>query len=53
MIGRILQGLGICVVGVGLLVGLNYGSLKSELAYLLSGLLLFSAGQLCLRKFKA
>lgn len=38
--------LGICVVGVGLLVGLSYDNLKVELAYLLAGLLLFSAGRL-------
>ena len=52
ILGRALQGLGICVVGVGLMVGLMADSLKAELAYLLAGLLLFSAGQLCLRKFK-
>jgi hypothetical protein len=52
VIGRILQGLGICVVGVGLMIGLSYDSLKSELVYLLAGVLLFSVGQLCLRKFK-
>jgi hypothetical protein len=34
------------------MIGLTYGDLKPELAYLLAGLLLFSAGQLCLRKFK-
>jgi hypothetical protein len=44
------MGLGICVVGVGLLIGIQYDSLKAELAYLLSGLLLFSAGQLLTRK---
>ena len=44
------MGLGICVVGIGLLIGLSYDSLKAELAYLLSGLLLFSAGQLISRK---
>lgn len=40
------MGLGICVVGVGLLVGLSHNNLKVELAYLVAGLLLFSAGQL-------
>ena len=44
------MGLGICVVGVGLIIGLSYNSLKAELAYLLAGLLLFSAGQLMARK---
>ena len=44
------MGLGICVVGVGLLIGLEYKSLKAELAYLLSGLLLFSAGNMISRK---
>jgi hypothetical protein len=44
------MGLGICVVGVGLMVGLVYDSLKVELAYLLAGLLLFSAGQLFARR---
>jgi hypothetical protein len=46
------MGLGICVVGVGALIGITTGNLKPELAYFLSGLLLFSAGQLCLRKYK-
>jgi len=40
------MGLGICVVGVGLMVGVMYNNLKVELAYLLAGLLLFSAGRL-------
>ncbi len=44
------MGLGICVVGVGLSIGLAYDSLRAELAYLLAGLLLFSAGQLLQRK---
>jgi hypothetical protein len=35
------------------MIGLSANNLKAELAYLLAGLLLFSAGQLCLRKFKA
>lgn len=44
------MGLGLCVVGVGLVIGLSYDSLKAELAYLIAGLLLFSAGQLLQRK---
>lgn len=44
------MGLGICVVGVGLIIGLSYHSLKAELAYLVAGLLLFSAGQLLVRR---
>jgi hypothetical protein len=44
------MGAGICVVGVGLLIGISYDSLKAELAYLLAGLLLFSAGQLISKK---
>jgi hypothetical protein len=44
------MGFGICVVGVGLLIGIQYDSLKAELAYLLAGLLLFSAGNLITRK---
>jgi hypothetical protein len=47
------MGLGICVVGVGALIGITKGNLKPELAYFLSGLHLFSAGQLLLRRFKA
>lgn len=34
------------------MIGLSTDNLKPELAYLLIGLLLFSAGQLCLRKYK-
>lgn len=45
--------LGICVVGVGAAIGISTGNLKPELAYFVSGLLLFSAGQLLLRKYKA
>ena len=44
------MGAGICVVAVGLLIGIQYESLKAELAYLLSGLLIFSAGQLLAKK---
>ncbi len=44
------MGLGLCVVATGLLIGVAYQSLKAELAYLLAGLLLFSAGQLLARK---
>jgi hypothetical protein len=44
------MGLGICVVGTGLLIGIAYQSLKAELAYLVAGLLLFSAGRLLARK---
>lgn len=40
------MGFGICVVGVGLLIGLGYNNLKAETAYLVAGLLLFAAGQL-------
>lgn len=46
------MGLGICVVGVGALIGITTGNLKPELAYFLSGLLLFSAGQLLLSRTK-
>jgi hypothetical protein len=46
------MGLGICVVGVGLMVGLTYNNLKVEAVYLLAGLLLFSAGQLLERARK-
>jgi hypothetical protein len=46
------MGLGICVVGVGLMVGLTYNNLKVESVYLLAGLLLFSAGQLLQRAKK-
>jgi hypothetical protein len=46
------MGLGICVVGVGAAIGITTGNLKPELAYFVSGLLLFSAGQLLLRRFR-
>ena len=35
------------------MIGLTTDNLKPELAYLLAGLLLFSAGQLLLRKYKS
>jgi len=35
------------------MIGLSVNNLKAELAYLLAGLLLFSAGQLLLRKYKS
>jgi hypothetical protein len=44
------MGLGLCIVGMGLLIGLTYQSLKGELAYLIAGLLFFSAGQLIRKK---
>jgi hypothetical protein len=44
------MGVGICVVGVGLMIGIYYKSEKAELAYLLAGLLLFSAGNLIAKK---
>ena len=44
------MGIGICVVGVGLLVGLSYDNIKVESVYLLVGLLFFSAGQMLQRK---
>jgi hypothetical protein len=44
------MGLGICVVGVGLITGISYNNLKVELVYLISGLLLFFAGQLVTKK---
>jgi len=40
------MGVGICIVGVGLMVGLAYDNLKVETTYLLSGLILFCIGQL-------
>lgn len=46
------MGLGICVVGVGLMIGLGYNNLKAETAYLVAGLLLFCAGQLLQRAKK-
>ena len=44
-----MMGFGICVVGVGLMIGLssndlNSNSFKAEIAYFLAGLLFFSAG---------
>lgn len=46
------MGVGICVVGVGLLVGLAYDNLKVESTYLLVGLLVFALGQLLQRSRK-
>ena len=47
-----MMGAGICVVGMGILLGLHYGNLKGELVYLVGGLLFFFAGQLLLEKSK-
>lgn len=50
-----MQGVGICVVGVGLLIGLSYNSdssFRAEVAYFVSGLLLFGAGRLIQGKKK-
>jgi hypothetical protein len=40
------MGVGICIVGVGLMVGLAYDNLKVESTYLLAGLIVFCIGQL-------
>jgi hypothetical protein len=47
------MGIGICIVGVGLLVGLVYNNLKVETTYLLAGVILFGVGQLLQRNKKA
>jgi len=50
-----MQGVGICVVGVGLMVGLSYNTesaFKAEVAYFVAGLLLFGAGTLLQGKQK-
>lgn len=44
------MGVGICIVGVGLMVGLAYDNLKVETTYLFAGLILFIIGQLIQRK---
>jgi hypothetical protein len=44
------MGVGICIVGVGLLVGLAYDNLKLETTYLLTGLIVFGVGQFLQRK---
>jgi len=44
------MGVGICIVGVGLLVGLTYKNLNAELAYLVVGGVLFLIGQGVQRK---
>ena len=41
--------MGLAVVLIGFIWGVQTGNLKFELAYLIAGLLLFSAGQLCLK----
>ncbi|MBV8880513.1 MAG: hypothetical protein JO332_11145 [Planctomycetaceae bacterium] len=43
------MGIGICIVGVGLMVGLAYDNLKVETTYLLTGLIVFCIGQLMQR----
>ena len=45
-----MMGLGICVVGVGLMLGIANNDQKIELIYLVAGLLFFSAGRLILPK---
>ncbi len=44
------MGIGICVVGVGLMVGLAYDNLKVETTYLLAGLVTFGVGQFLQRR---
>jgi hypothetical protein len=44
------MGLGLCIVGLGLLLGLSYNNLRVELAYLVAGLLFFGAGRLLERR---
>jgi len=44
------MGVGICITGVGLMVGLAYDNLKVESTYLLVGLVVFCIGQLMQRK---
>lgn len=44
------MGVGICVVGVGLLVGFAYDNLKVETTYLFIGLIVFAVGQILQRK---
>jgi hypothetical protein len=48
LFGRLLMGLGICVVGVGLFLGISYHGTRLgerfELLYLLIGLALFGLG---------
>ncbi len=46
------MGVGICIVGVGLLVGLAYNNLKVESTYLLIGLVVFALGQVLQRTKK-
>ena len=46
------MGVGICIVGVGLMVGLAYNNLKVESTYLLAGLVVFALGQLLQRSKK-
>lgn len=46
------MGVGICIVGVGLMVGLAYNNLKVETTYLLTGLIVFCVGQLLQRDKK-
>ena len=47
------MGVGICVVGMGLMVGLAYDNIKWEVVCLVSGLLFFFAGQLLMGKSKS
>ena len=48
-----MMGVGICVVGVGLMVGLTENNIKVELVWLIAGLLFFFAGQLLVGKSNA
>ncbi|HVR85124.1 MAG TPA: hypothetical protein VMU54_12485 [Planctomycetota bacterium] len=47
------MGIGICIVGVGLLVGLVYDNLKVETTYLVAGVILFGVGRLLEGRKKA
>jgi hypothetical protein len=47
------MGVGICIVGVGIMVGVAYDNQKVEITYLLGGLILFGLGQLLQRNKKS
>lgn len=51
-LGRLLEGIGLVLLPVGLLLGLKHGNVRAELAYLGVGAGLFLIGYLLERPFR-
>lgn len=51
-LGRFLEMVGLCVVLLGLVVGLSYGAIRAELLYLAGGAGIFALGYLLERRHR-